>query len=212
MTRTTPTRLPEMMSADRADLDALLDQTVLAHFAFTDEDGSPVALPSIIARDGDRVLTHGSTGSRWLRRIASGVQVAVSVATVDGIVVARSAYESSLLYHSAVLFGVFTPLDGTDKLAALDVVTERLLPGRTAELRRPTAKELAATVMLSMPIGQWSLRISDGWPGDPESDVAGPAWAGHLRFGTAPVTPASAPDLRPGIGLPPSASRVHGVR
>jgi uncharacterized protein len=212
MSRTAATRLPEMMSADRADLDALLDRTVLGHFAFADEDGSPVALPSIIARHGDQLLTHGSTGSRWLRRLASGVPAAVSVATVDGIVVARSAYESSLLYHSAVLFGSFTPLEGADKLTALDTVTERLLPGRTAEVRRPTAKELAATVMLAMPIEQWSVRISDGWPGDPESDVAGPAWAGHLRFGDAPVTPAAAPDLRPGIGLPPSAGRVHGVR
>src|SRR6202012_4865907 len=115
MSRTAATRMPEMMSADRADLDALLDQTVLAHFAFTDEDGSPVALPSVRPRAGDRVLTHGPTGSRWLRRLASGGQVAVSVATVDGIVVARSAYESSLLYHSAVLFGALTPLDGAGK-------------------------------------------------------------------------------------------------
>src|ERR1700761_5788583 len=116
MSRTAATRLPEMMSSDRADLDALLDRTVLGHFAFTDEDGSPVALPSVVVRWEDRILTHGSTGSRWLRRIASGVPVAVSVATVDGIVVARSAYESSLLYQSAVLFGSFVPLEGAEKL------------------------------------------------------------------------------------------------
>jgi hypothetical protein len=212
MSRTTATRMPEMMSADRADLDALLDQTVLGHVAFTDEDGSPVALPSVIARWGDRVLTHGSTGSRWLRRIASGVPAAVSVAAIDGIVVARSAYESSLLYQSAVLFGSFVPLEGAEKLAALDVLTDRLLPGRTGEVRRPTSRELAATVMLALPIGQWSLRRSYGWPEDPASDVAGPAWAGHLRFGPPPVTPASTPDLRPGIILPPSAGQVRGIR
>jgi len=200
-----------MMSADRADLDALLDRTVLGHVAFADEDGSPVALPSMIVRWDDQLLTHGSTGSRWLRRIGTGVPVAVSVATLDGIVVARSAYESSLLYCSAVLFGSFSPLDGAAKLAALDFVTDRLLPGRTAEVRRPSTKELAATTMLAMPIGEWSLRRSDGWPEDPDSDVQGPAWAGHIRFGVPPATVASAPDLRPGITVPPSAGRVYGI-
>jgi hypothetical protein len=212
MSRTAATRLPELMSSDRADLDALLDRTVLGHFAFADEDGSPVALPSVVVRWEDRILTHGSTGSRWLRRIASGVPVAVSVATVDGVVVARSAYESSLLYCSAVLFGSFAPLTGEEKLAALDVVTERLLPGRTAEVRRPSAKELAATTMLAMPIGEWSVRLSDGWPEDPDSDIAGPAWAGHIRFGPPPATLSAAPDLRPGIAVPPSPGRVTGVR
>jgi hypothetical protein len=204
--------MPEMMSADRADLDALLDQVVLGHFAFTDEDGSPVALPSVVVRWGNRILTHGSTGSRWLRRLASGVPAAVSIGEVDGIIVARSAYESSLLYRSAVLFGSFSPLDGEEKLAALDVLTDRLLPGRTAEVRRPSNKELAATTMLAMPIGEWSVRISDGWPEDPEADVAGPAWAGHIRFGEPPATVAGAPDLRPGIAVPPSAAVVRGIR
>jgi uncharacterized protein len=212
MSRTAATRIPEMMSSDRADLDALLDRTVLGHFAFADEDGSPVALPSVLIRWDDRILTHGSTGSRWLRRIASGVPVAVSVATVDGVVVARSAYESTLLYSSAVLFGSFAPLSGEEKLAALDVVTDRLLPGRTAEVRRPSAKELAATNMLAMPIGEWSVRVSDGWPEDPDSDVAGPAWAGHIRFGVPPATVSGAPDLRPGIAVPPSAGQVSGIR
>jgi nitroimidazol reductase NimA-like FMN-containing flavoprotein (pyridoxamine 5'-phosphate oxidase superfamily) len=212
MSRTAATRMPEMMSADRADLDALLDRTVLGHFAFTDDDGRPVALPSVIARWGDRVLTHGSTGSRWLRRIGAGVPVAVSVAAVDGIVVARSAYASSLLYGSAVLFGEFTPLAGEEKLAALDVLTDRLLPGRTAEVRRPTARELAATTMLAMPIGEWSVRLSDGWPEDPEDDVAGPAWAGLVRFGPPPATLTGAPDLRPGIAVAPSAGQARGIR
>ena len=128
------------------------------------------------------------------------------------MVVARSAYESTLLYGSAVLFGSFAPLADAEKLAALNVVTERLLPGRTAEVRRPSARELAATTMLAMPIGQWSVRLSDGWPEDPDSDVAGPAWAGHVRFGAPPATVSGAPDLRPGMPVPPSAGRVSGIR
>ncbi|HSV37595.1 MAG TPA: pyridoxamine 5'-phosphate oxidase family protein, partial [Nocardioidaceae bacterium] len=142
MTRTTPVRMPEKMSGSRADLDALLDATVLAHIAFVAEDGTPAVLPTMVARWDDRVLIHGSTASRWMRRVAEGVPVAVSVAVIDGIVVARSAFESSLLYTSGVLFGSFAPLAAEEKAAALEVVTERLLPGRTTEIRASTAKEL----------------------------------------------------------------------
>jgi nitroimidazol reductase NimA-like FMN-containing flavoprotein (pyridoxamine 5'-phosphate oxidase superfamily) len=199
------------MSLDRGDLDALLDSTVLAHIAFVD-DGTPAILPTAVARWGDRLLTHGSTGSRWMRRVAAGVPVAVSVAVVEGVVVARSAFESSLLYTSAVLFGQFRPLDEAEHEAALDVLTDRVLPGRTSEVRRPTRRELAATLVLAMPIDTWSLRRSDGWPEDPEEDVAGPAWAGHLRYGPPPVSRSPAPDLRPGTPEPGSLDRVSGVR
>lgn len=212
MSRTEPTRMPELMSHDRADLDALLDSGVLAHVGFVDEDGTPAVLPTAVARWGDLLLAHGSTGSRWMRRVAAGVPVAVSIAVVDGVVVARSAFESSLLYTSAVLFGEFHVLDGADHEAALDVLTDRVLPGRTSEVRRPTRRELAATEVVAMPIETWSLRRSDGWPEDPEHDVAGPAWAGHLRYGPPPVTRHAAPDLRPGTPEPGSLDRVRGVR
>ena len=200
------------MSRDRADLDALLAGTVLAHIAFVDDDGTPAVIPTAVARWGDRLLVHGSTGSRWLRRIASGTPVAVSVAAIDGVVVARSAFESSLVYTSAVVFGSFAPVADADKAAALDVLTERLLPGRTAEIRPSNARELVATLLLAMPIGEWSLRRSDNWPDDPADDVAGPAWAGVLRYGAPPLTVHPAPDLRPGIPEPGSIGAVHGVR
>ncbi len=155
------TRLPEKMSSDRDALDALLDSTVLAHVAYVDDAGAPGVLPTAAVRWGDRLLVHGSTGSRWMR-LASQDPVTVSIAAVDGVVVARSAFESSVLYRSAVLFGRFTRLAGTELADALDVVTERLIPGRRVELRASTAKELAATMVLAMPIDDWSLRISDG--------------------------------------------------
>jgi hypothetical protein len=147
-----------------------------------------------------------------MRRIASGVPTAVSVAVVDGIIVARSAFESSLVYTSAVLFGSFGVLAGDQHAAALDVLTERMLPGRTTEVRRHTRRELAATLVLAMPIETWSLRRSDGWPEDPDEDVAGPAWAGVLRYGAPPTTRHPAPDLRSGIPEPASLDRVRGVR
>jgi nitroimidazol reductase NimA-like FMN-containing flavoprotein (pyridoxamine 5'-phosphate oxidase superfamily) len=199
------------MSHDRTDLDRLLAATVLGHVGLVDA-GAPVVLPTAVVRWEDRLLIHGSTGSRWLRAVASGVPVCVSVAAVDGVLVARSAFESSLLYRSAVLFGQFAPLAGDEMLDALDVMADRILPGRVAELRRPTPKEIAATLVLAMPIREWSLRISDGWPEDPPEDVAGPAWAGALRFGPPPATVDAAPDLRPGIAVPTSVQNVSGIR
>jgi len=210
MPRLEPTRLPELMSSDRAQLDALLASTVVGHVGFV-HDGLPVVLPTIVVPWGDRLVMHGSTGSRWMRHIASGAPVAVSIAAVDGVLVARSAFESSLLYRSAVLFGAFAAIEADERLAALDVLTERLLPGRVGELRRPTGRELAATQLLAMPIHEWSLRIFDSWPEDPPEDVAGSAWAGQVRFGAPPVTVVGAPDLRPGIPVPPSAGHISGV-
>jgi nitroimidazol reductase NimA-like FMN-containing flavoprotein (pyridoxamine 5'-phosphate oxidase superfamily) len=204
--------MPELMSTDRAELDALLASTVVGHVGFVDDTGRARVLPTAVVRWGERIVIHGSTGSGWLRRLAEGAPACVTVTAVDGVVVARSAFESSLLYRSAVLFGQFTVLQGTEKLAALDALTDRLLPGRVAEVRRPTAKELAATLLLAMPLTEWSLRTSDGFAEDPDDDVAGPAWAGQVRLGPAPLSIVPAPGLRPGIPVPASVAAVAGLR
>lgn len=201
MPELTSSRVPERMSTSRADLDALLDSQFLAHVSLA-PDGDPVVFPTLIARDGDHVLIHGSTGSRWMRALAGGVPACVAVTDVGGIVVARSAFESSIVYRSAMLFGTFSA--APDPAAAQAILTNRILPGRTDEVRPSTAKELAATMTLQMPIDQWSLRASDDWPEDPDSDVAGDSWAGIVRFGAPTVTVEPAPDLRPGIDVPDS--------
>lgn len=198
-----PIRLPEKSSTQRAELDALLDSTRVGHLAFVAEDGTPAVLPTMVVRDGDRVLAHGSTGSRWMRRVAAGAPVALAVTAYDGLVVARSAFESSVRYRSAVLFGACSPVT-TDKERLLDLVTEALLPGRTAEVRRPTRAELAATLLLALPIEDWSLKVSAGWPEDGDSDVAGPAWAGVVPVREVYGAPVAAPDLRAGIEVPAS--------
>ncbi|MGH3425155.1 MAG: pyridoxamine 5'-phosphate oxidase family protein, partial [Nocardioidaceae bacterium] len=179
MPRTESTRLVEKDSRDVEGLRALLDSVHVAHVGLV-ADGHPLVVPTGLARDRDRVLIHGSTGSRWMRRLAEGVDACVTVTSLDGVVVARSVFESSFHYRSAVLFGVFSVVDGAGKRAALDVVVEGLIPGRSAEVRASTERELAATLVLSMPIEQWSLRVSDGWPEDEESDIAGTAWAGAV--------------------------------
>lgn len=202
--RTRITRLADKAVTDRAALDALLDEVLVGHLAFVDEHGLPVVLPTAVARDGGRVLLHGSTGSRWMRRVATGVPVSLAVTALDAVVVARSAFESSMHYRSAVLFGSCAPVPHAEKPAALAVVTEHLLPGRVAEIRGSTPRELAATLVLALAVDEWSLKASAAWPDDPPDDVAGDAWAGVVPLRTVRETPQPAPDLRDGVPLPPS--------
>ena len=210
MSRTTITRLARKARQERAELDRLLDTVHIGHFALISEDGHPVVLPTAVERDGERVLAHGSTGSGWLRRLADGVPTSLAVTAFDALVVARSAFESSMRYRSAVLFGRCTPIsEPRGKRRALDTITDALLPGRSREVRPSTTKELAAVQVLALPIEEWSLKVSEGWPDDPDDDVAGPAWAGVLpliqHYGDA----VPAPDLRAGIELPDSVLRLR---
>jgi len=205
------TRISEKQDTSRPRLDELLDSTPLATVALV-RDGHPVIFPTGFARIGDDLVIHGSTGSPWMRALAAGAPAAVSVTTLDGVVVARSSFESSFQYRSATVFGVFEQVPEADKLGYLDTVTEKFIPGRVAELRQSTRKELAATLALRMPIGadSWSLKISDGWPEDPDEDVAGDAWAGVVPMTVNYGEPQSAPDLTPGIALPGSVRAMTG--
>jgi nitroimidazol reductase NimA-like FMN-containing flavoprotein (pyridoxamine 5'-phosphate oxidase superfamily) len=204
-----PTRLPELSSTDRAALDALLDSTHVGHVGLVAQDGTPVVIPTAVVRDGDRVLMHGSTGSHWMRRVATGIPVALAVTAYDGLVVARSAFESSILYRSAVIFGACSTLAGEDKEHALDDVTEALLPGRVAEVRRPTKAELAGTLVLALGLDDWSLRVSDGWPEDGPDDLAGRSWAGVVPLDQVFGNPRPSPDLAYGIPVPPSVESLR---
>jgi nitroimidazol reductase NimA-like FMN-containing flavoprotein (pyridoxamine 5'-phosphate oxidase superfamily) len=195
-------------ASDVAGLHRLLDAVPVGHVGFVADNGQPVVLPIAIARDGETVLLHGSTGSRWLRLLATGIPVSLAVTVLDGLLVARTAFESSMHYRSAVLFGCCAPLDGAAKLAALDLLTDTLIPGRVAEVRRPSAKELAATLVLRMSVEDFSIKVSNGQPDDLPEDVAGPAWAGVLPLATRYRAALEAPDLRPGTPVPPSVRRL----
>jgi uncharacterized protein len=175
-----------------------------------DDDGHPVVLPTAVVRDGDRMLAHGSTGSRWMRRLATGAPTSLAVTSFDALVVARSTFESSMRYRSAVLFGACTLITDADaKRRARDAVVEGLIPGRVAEVRPANVKELAATQVLSLPIAEWSLKVSEGWPDDTDEDRAGTAWAGVLPATTGYGEPLPAPDLNDGIPLPESVRRIY---
>lgn len=198
-------RLHDRQMRDRDSLDALLDSTPLATVAFV-RDGHPVALPTGFARLGDEVVIHGSTGSPWMRALAGGAAASVSVTALDGIVVARSGFESSFRYRSAVLFGRFEVVAEDAKNGYLEKLTDAFIPGRVAELRPNTGKELAATLVLRLTIdsGNWSLKISAGWPEDDEDDVAAGGWAGVVPIVTTYGTPLRAPDCDPATPLPDS--------
>lgn len=205
-------RLSDRQRTGRADLDSVLDATPLAVVAFV-RDGHPVALPIGFARLGDELVVHGSTGSPWLRELATGVPASVCVTLLDGVLVARSGFESSFHYRSAVLFGSFTVVGEDDKDAYLRELTDVFIPGRTAELRASSAKELAATQVLAMAIGvdNWSVKVADGWPEDEAEDVASGVWAGAVPIETRYGAPRRAPDCDEAIPVPASVRAMTGL-
>jgi len=160
--RTSVRRLPEKQVHDRAALDAVLDAGRVAHLGIVGEGAQPYVLPVAYARDRDRVLVHGSTGSRLSRTLATGAPACLTVTLLDGLVVARSVFESSMHYRSAVVLGAAAELDGAAKLAGLERLSEHLRPGRCADARRPNRKELAATTVLALPVTEWSVKVDVG--------------------------------------------------
>jgi len=208
---TTVSRLPEKQNTSRARLDELLDATPLATIALI-RDGHPVIFPIGFARIEDELVIHGSTGSPWMRQLAGGAAAAVSVTALDGVLVARSGFESSFQFRSAVLFGTFEPIPDADKVSYLETLTDTFIPGRVAELRASSRKELAATMVLRMPIAgdNWSLKIGDGWPEDDDDDVAAGAWAGVVPLTTVYGVPQRAPDCDPATPVPPSVNAMVG--
>lgn len=199
-------RLPDYQSWRREDLDEILDEAIVAHVGVV-RDGRPVVLPFACARDGDTLLLHGSTGSGVLRA-AAGSDVCVEVTHLDGLVFARSLFESSVHYRSAVVLGVAEPLEGEDKERALEVLSEHLLPGRSAELRASTRKELAATLVLRVPLERWSVKIGRGDAHDPEDDEPRDVWAGVVPLSLTAGVPVAAPDVTPDVPVPDSARRA----
>ena len=202
--RTRVRRLPERGVYNRGAIDAVLDAGLVAHLGFVHED-QPFVIPTLHARLGDRVYVHGSAASRTLRGLETGIPACLTVTLLDGIVLARSVFEHSMNYRSAVVLGTATPVDEPEeKLAALEAFTEKLLPGRWEEARQPTRKELKATSVLSMPLDEASAKIRDGHPEDgdtPDADLD--VWAGYLPLVVQALEPVADPTLRPGIPVPP---------
>lgn len=182
-------RHPERGSVDRTVVDAILDAGLIAHLGYV-HDGRPVVIPTLYGRDGDHLVLHGSAASRAMRSGAAGLPVCATVTLVDGLVLARSAFHHSANYRSVVVHGEAVAVDDPDdKVAALRVLTEHVAPGRWAEVRWPTPKELRATTVLRLPLTAAVAKVRDAGVADDEGDLTLPVWAGVVPLGTAVGSP-----------------------
>jgi nitroimidazol reductase NimA-like FMN-containing flavoprotein (pyridoxamine 5'-phosphate oxidase superfamily) len=184
----------------------LLDQSLVAHVGIA-EDGQPFVLPVVAARFGDQLLLHGSSASRLMKTIASGAPICVTLTILDGLVLARSAFESSMNYRSAMILGSARALEGQEKLDAFLHLTEKLFPERSKELRSTTEQETKATLMVSMPLNEASVKISNKFPADPVEEYSLPIWAGVLPIKHTYGEPIPDPTLIPGTPIPDYLSR-----
>lgn len=195
-------RIPERGHYDKETIYAIVDEALICHVAFA-VDGQPFVVPTIHARMGDELILHGAKASRLLKHIAAGHPVSVAVTLLDGLVMARSVFHSSMNYRSAVLFGTGRVLDSDDeKLAALEVLTEHLALGRWQDARLPTASELNATTVIAIAIDSASAKVRVGPPNDDAEDYALPIWAGVLPLQQQAGTPQPDPKLAAGIATP----------
>lgn len=200
------TRHRERGRSDRTELDAILDAVPFGTLS-TVVDGLPWVVPMLFARLGDQLILHGSTGAGALRQVAAGAPAALCVLAVDGVVVAASTFESSANYRSAVVHGTLTPLSGDEKSTAMTAMSERLIPGRTTEVRAMTTKELQATLAMSLPIvdGCWTAKARTGGPAGEEP--AG-VWQGVVPTRTVFDPPVPAPWVPTSAEVPASVRRL----
>ncbi|MFA5123540.1 pyridoxamine 5'-phosphate oxidase family protein [Zavarzinia sp.] len=177
--RTTVHRLPKRATYDRAAVEAILDEGLVAHIGFAGTDGTPVVLPTAYARLGDKVIVHGSSVGHFMTTLAEGVPLCLTVTLLDGLVLARSAFHHSMNYRSVTVFGTARVIEGHEaKLEALRGLTERLTPGRWDQLRPVTVKEVAITTVLELPLTEAVAKFRAGPPVDDAEDMGWPVFAG----------------------------------
>jgi uncharacterized protein len=201
--RTRVRRLPKRGVYDRASIDAILDEGLVAHLAFAGEGGQPYAIPTLHARVGDEVWVHGSSASRTLRTLGRGARACLTVTLVDGLVLARSIFNHSVNYRSVIVLGEARAVtEPGEKRAALAAFAERVAPGRWDDARPPSVSELKATSILVLPLDEASAKVRTGPPLDGEADHALDVWAGVVPIRLVRGEPMPDPALRAGIGLP----------
>jgi hypothetical protein len=206
--RTKVRRLPERGKYDSESVYGILDEAFTCHVGFVVES-QPYVIPTGFARVNDTLYIHGSAASRMLRTLADGVQVCVTVTLIDGIVMARSGFHSSMNYRSVVILGRATQVEGRDeKLAALAAFSEQVMPGRWQDLRETTDAELKGTLVLSLPLEEVSAKVRTGPPKDDEEDYALPLWAGVVPLKLTAGNPINDPRLATGIE-PPGYARNY---
>lgn len=209
MSETAPTkrtrirRLPELGVYERARIEAIVDEALYCHLAWVADDGDPRVIPTIHCRIGDNLYVHGSAASSTLRAIKGGLPVAVAITIVDGIRFARSMFEHSMNYRTVIVYGVATEVTDSGELERVfDAITDHVAPGRAADARRPNADELRQTTFVRIALDESSAKVSEGFPEEPDEDLALPVWAGILPLTTTTGEPLSDPLNQPGVEVP----------
>lgn len=188
-TRTRLVREPDRAIYDRAAAYQILDEGFICHVGFV-VDGQPFVIPTGYGRVGDNLYIHGSAASRMLRSLDQGIAVCVTVTLLDGLVLARSIFNHSMNYRSVVVLGTAVVVtDPKEKLEGLRLLSEHILPGRWVESRQPNEKEIKATLVMRLPIAEFSAKVRQGPPIDDEEDYAFPTWAGVIPLNVVPGAP-----------------------
>jgi nitroimidazol reductase NimA-like FMN-containing flavoprotein (pyridoxamine 5'-phosphate oxidase superfamily) len=187
---------------DRAAAYKILDEGFICHLGFV-ADGQPFVIPTSYGRVDDNLYIHGSAASRMLRRIDEGIAVCVTVTLLDGLVLARSIFNHSMNYRSVVILGAAHAVtDAIEKLEALRLLSEHILPGRWAESRQPNEKELKATLVMRLPIEEFSAKVRQGPVVDDEEDYAFRTWAGVIPLTMVAGEPIDDARLLPDVKAP----------
>jgi len=199
-------RVPRLAVYDRAAIDGILDEALVSHLGFVDR-GQPFVIPTVHARVGDELYVHGAAASRMIKTLTAGVPVCLTATLVDGIVLARSAFNHSMRYRSVVVLGTARLVEPeSERLAALEAFTEQMVPGRWPDVRPPSRQELKATRVLALPLDEASAKTNSGPVLDRTDDYALPVWAGviPLRLERG--------DAQPDARLSPGAQEPDYVR
>ncbi|HKT50671.1 MAG TPA: pyridoxamine 5'-phosphate oxidase family protein [Candidatus Angelobacter sp.] len=195
-------RLPDRGSHEKEVIEKILDEGFLAHVGFQVQ-GQPFVIPTLYGRDGDTLYLHGSAASRMLRELDTGLPACVTVTLVDGLVLARSAFNHSMNYRSVVAFGTAKKItDAAEKTRALHVISEHVLKGRWKDVRGPTEQELKATAVLRFVVDEASAKVRQGPPLDDEEDYSLPVWAGVLPLKLMAQEPVADPRMIEGVEEP----------
>ena len=187
--RTRVRRIAENADYERATLYGIIDAAYLCHIAFADAKGTH-CIPTACWREGEHVYVHGSNGGRLVKLLAGGSQVCVTITHLDGLVLARSAFNHSMNYRSAMIYGVFEKVaDEADMRASMVALMEKIAPGRQAEVRAGNDKEFAATTVLRIALDEAACKVRSGGPIDDPEDMALTPWAGELPFAVQKMAP-----------------------
>lgn len=200
--RNTVVRRAERGRYDRETVFGILDEAFLCHLGFV-VDGQPFVIPTLYGRDADTIYVHGSSVSRMLKNLSAGIKACVTVTLTDGIVLARSAFHHSMNYRSVTAYGTGMEVtEKTEKIRALKIISDNVLPGRWEDSRPPTDNELNVTTVIAIPIEDAAAKIREGAPKDDAKDYELPIWAGVIPIGTVYGEPVADERLMEGVELP----------